>query len=182
MDRRCARIGPVVRIGLSSHWIQDFSTEGHREMIKSLLIATLVGLIVAPGAANANSHNRLKSTDWDKVRHHQRVIALAIGKREEARKKLINVRTMTDAMQGLAKNAPDKLQKDWALGAAANLDKLRKQYRDEMFSFDKVAKDQQGIVCSLYSKRDFPKDRECVKRRSGPASPSIEYGPNLHGG
>ncbi len=133
--------------------------------MKTLFIAALVGLLVVPVVGNANHHNRLKETMWDQIRHHQRVIAVAIAKREEARKAKDNTYLMYDAMKVHAKNAPDKLQRDWALRAKANLDKLRKQYVRQIEKFDKIVKDQQRIICGLYNIREVP--AECYNPNKG---------------
>jgi hypothetical protein len=127
--------------------------------MKTLFIATLVGLLVVPFVGNAVKHNKMKSTEWDKIQHHQRVLALATGKRQEARKNWKNINIMIDSMDAHAENATDKLQRDWALRAKANLQKLQTRYRKESELYDKAIKDQRLIICRLYHLDD--RTREC---------------------
>jgi peptidoglycan hydrolase CwlO-like protein len=150
--------------------------------MKTLFIAALVGLLVVPVVGNAVKHNRIKSTEWDKIRHHQRVMAHATAKREEARKKIKNIHGMIDAMYAHAKNAPDKLQKDWALGAMANLEKLRRQYRKEFGQFDTAIKEQQRKICGLYDAHERVKHKACHANQrtiiDAPPNRRDEEGPN----
>jgi hypothetical protein len=61
-------------------------TEGN--IMKTFFIATLVGLLVATGAANANHHNFMRNTDRDKVNYHFSLKKVFLQAREDTRKKL----------------------------------------------------------------------------------------------
>jgi hypothetical protein len=117
--------------------------------MKTLLLAALVALLVVPVVGNANQHKcreceekRLKPKYNQAERAAKAVLANGVGQL----KLMENFKIMMDAMDAQAKNAPDKLQKDWALGAKAN---LAETYNKTKRQFNKTNKDYLKAVRNL---------------------------------
>jgi hypothetical protein len=109
--------------------------------MKTLFIAALVGLLVVPVVGNANQAKYNQAERAAKA-----VLATGAGHLQI----MEQFKNLMDAMDAQAKNAPDKQQKDWALGMKAN---YAETYNQQKIQFNKINKDYLKAVrnlCALF--------------------------------